>query len=245
MSDQPSITLTSDIAVRLIDRMGGDHSVVAAAKVSTSGEAALEWARPERTDDVAGLIGYLVKHRHGTPFEHSALQFFVHAPVFVWWEWVRHRIGMSYNLESGRYKVLEPVFWAPRRERPMKPAEGHKSARPKFDPVDDALYRHAVSAMKDAYAVAWVAYQDMIADGIANEVARSVLPFAVYYSGWVTTNPRALMHFISLRTRDDAAAYPSYPQAEIEEAARAAEAALASGWPLTYSAFLKAGRVAP
>lgn len=83
----------SDIDVRLIQSMGGDHMVVAAAKVSTHGEHCLEFAEPESAEANAGLIAYLVKHRHGTPFEHSALTFYVRAPIFVWREWHRHRIG--------------------------------------------------------------------------------------------------------------------------------------------------------
>lgn len=87
------ITLTDKITVRLINTMGGDHMVVAAAKVSTSGEEALKFADPALADENAGLINFLMKNRHGTPFEHSALSFFVHAPIFVWREWHRHRIG--------------------------------------------------------------------------------------------------------------------------------------------------------
>src|SRR4051794_40956436 len=113
------IELRSDITVRLISSSGGDHSIVAAARVSTSGEDALQYADPARAEESAGLIRYLMKHRHGTPFEHSSLTFFVHAPILVWREWHRHRIGFSYNEESGRYKTLDPVFYLPERERPM------------------------------------------------------------------------------------------------------------------------------
>jgi thymidylate synthase ThyX len=87
------ITFTSEIAVRKIQSMGGDHMVVAAARVSTCGEDALRYADPSLADENSGLINYLMKMRHGTPFEHSALTFFVHAPIFVWREWHRHRIG--------------------------------------------------------------------------------------------------------------------------------------------------------
>lgn len=93
--------------------MGGDHMVVAAARVSTSGEEAMKYAAEESLDENFGLINYLMKHRHGTPFEHGFLTFFVHAPIFVWREWHRHRIGFclagdteiwteSYAMKSGR-----------------------------------------------------------------------------------------------------------------------------------------------
>jgi thymidylate synthase (FAD) len=253
------IGLTSEITVRLIQKMGSDALPVAAARASTSGAAALEYARPEAAAENAGLIDYLVRMRHGTPSEHSAMTFFVHAPAFVWWEWIRHRVGQSitcpglsddmpdasFNLESGRYKVLDPVFWVPRPDRKMTPAADHKPARPRFEPINPHHYRATIQRMKSAYQVAWDAYQAMIADKIANEVARAVLGFGVYYSGWVTCNPRSLMSFLSLRTHDPAARFPSYPQAEIEEAARAAEAFLAEGWPLTHKSFCANGRVGP
>lgn len=239
------ITLTSEITVRPIQSMGGDHMVVAAARVSTSGEDALKYADPGEASGNYGLISYLVKHRHGTPFEHAAQTVFAHAPAMVWWEWVRHRIGHSFNLESGRYSVLKPVFWIPRPDRKMIASAGHKPARPVFEAVPACDHEFVVEEMRLAYAEAWHRYERMIASGIANEVARSILGFGVYYSGWVTINPRSLMAFLSLRTHDPDATFPSYPQAEIEEVARVCEAVLAEGWPLTHKAFCKNGRVGP
>ena len=239
-----NITLTHDITVRLVQEMGGDHMVVASARVSTSGEAALAFCE-EPTEANYGLIRYLMQHRHGTPFEHSALTFFVHAPQFVWWEWVRHRVGMSYNLESSRYKKLEPVFWVPRRERRMAPTSDHKPARPSFQEVSAEQYDGLITEFEKTFLQAWDSYEMLLHEGIASEVARAVLPSAVYFSGWVTCNPRSLMHFLSLRTHEPEAAYVSYPQAEIEEAARSCEEVFAQGWPLTYKAFLEGGRVAP
>jgi thymidylate synthase (FAD) len=243
VTEAADIRLTSEIAVRLIDSMGGDGRIVAAARASTQGAASAD--TPD--DEAAGLINYLMKHRHGTPFEHGALTAYIHAPAFVWWEWVRHRIGTSFNLESARYKTLEPVFWMPRRERPMMlPARGYTPARPHFEPAeDDFEYEAVIYQMRHAYRSAWANYKELVNRGVANEVARAVLGFGVYYSGWVTCNPRSLMHFLSLRTHDPAARYPSFPQAEIAEAARAVEAIFAEGWPITFAAFNKHGRVAP
>lgn len=246
------ITLTSEITVRLVQQCGGDHMVVAAAKVSTSGEEALKWAGPVDGEAKTGLINYLVKSRHGTTTEHGLMTFFVHAPAFVWWEWIRHRVGMtvdcpelSFNLESGRYKVLDPVFWIPRPDRKMTPARDHKSARPKFEAVGPSLYARSIERKRVAYQAAWEAYQDDIDDGIANEVARTVLGFGVYYSGWVSCNPRSLMSFLSLRTHEPDAKFPSFPLAEIEEAARVTERIFATYWPVTYQTFCDNGRVGP
>lgn len=238
------IRLTNEITVRLIQSMGGDAMIVAAAKVSTSGEEALKFTDPACADDNAGLINYLVKQRHGTPFEHAALTFFVHAPIFVWREWHRHRIGFSYNEESGRYKVLEPVFWAPDGDRKITPGPDHKPARPSFV-ADKTKADHAYCQLAAAYFEAYTRYRNMIDFGIANEVARACLPVGIYSSCWVTCNPRSLMAFLSLRTHEPAAKFVSYPQAEIEQAARVAETLFAEGWPITYASFVKNGRVGP
>lgn len=240
----------SDITVRCVQQMGGDLSIVRAARVSTRGGEA-ETA-DESEESQRGLIRYLIRHHHGSSLEHSLLTFFVHAPAFVWWEWTRHRIGqtvdcneLSFNLESGRYRELEPVFWLPRPERPMVKGEGYKPARPKFDRVNARGYVQTLAEMESAYQSAWHSYSSMIARGIAPEVARSVLGFGVYYSGWVSCNPRSLMHFLSLRTHNPDAAFVSYPQAEIEEAALACEEVLKLGWPIAHAAFNEFGRVAP
>jgi thymidylate synthase (FAD) len=246
------IQFKSDIVVRPIQKMGGDVMVVAAAKVSTSGEEAAAFA--DMSEANFGLINYLLKHRHGTPFEHSAMTFFVHAPIFVWREWHRHRIGFSYNEESGRYKELRPVFWIPPRNRKLIPVPGYKPARPEFMPCDsDDMYNVVVDTLQESYLQSYQAYQKNLERGIAREVARACLPVGIYSSCWVTTNPRALMHFLSLRTHEESfdpeaksgAKFVSYPQAEIEQAARVAEQFLRDGWPLTYRAFCENGRVGP
>jgi thymidylate synthase (FAD) len=85
----------------------------------------------------------------------------------------------------------------------------------------------------------------MLDRGVAPEVARCVLGFGVYYSGWVTFNPRGLMAFLSLRTHDPDAKFVSYPQAEIDQAARKVEAIFKELFPITHDAFCKNGRVAP
>ncbi len=135
MSEIPGFKLTSDISVSLVQKMGNDSSIVAAAKVSIDGMASVETMDREPKE---GLIRYLMQHRHGTPFEHASMTFLVHAPIFVWREWHRHRIGWSYNEESARYKTLDPVFYIPARERPMIKVEGWKPGRPKFKTLDEA-----------------------------------------------------------------------------------------------------------
>lgn len=239
------IETTDQITVTPVQKMGGDHMVVAAAKVSVSGEDAMAFANPDAAEANAGLINFLMAHRHGTPFEHSAMTFFIHAPIFVWREWHRHRIGFSYNEESARYKQLKPMFWLPNQERKIVPASDHTSARPKFQKGNDGQFYFLCDALKDSYRFAYATYQHLLDSGFAKEVARACLPVAIYSSCWVTCNPRSLMAFLSLRTHEPTAKFISYPQAEIEMGARAAEQILADGWPLTYAAFVKHGRVAP
>jgi thymidylate synthase (FAD) len=103
----------------------------------------------------------------------------------------------------------------------------------------------SVTAMKEAYLVAYDSYQKMLEAGVAREVARVVLPVATYSSMYVTMNARALMNFLSLRTAREGSHFPSYPQREIEMVAEKMEAEFAKLMPLTYGAFEKSGRIAP
>src|SRR5436309_900808 len=103
------LQLTSEISVEYIQHVGSDAMIAAAARVSVHGINSKE----NDSEKDAGLINYLMSSRHGTPFEHGSLTVRVHAPIKVWREWHRHRIGWSYNEESGRYKNLDPVFYIP------------------------------------------------------------------------------------------------------------------------------------
>lgn len=240
------IQLKSNVDVKLIQSMGGDHMVVAAAKVSTCGTDAMKFSEQGSAEENKGLINYLMKMRHGTPFEHSAVTFFVHAPIFVWREWHRHRIGFSYNEESGRYKTLDPIFYIPDRDRPMMKVDGWKPGRPKFTQCEnDAVFNEIVENLKESYSLAYYAYQKNLALNIDPGLARDCLPLGIYSGCWVTCNPRSLMSFLSMRVHEPEASFPSYPLWEIEMAARLCEDVLRQGWPITHEAFVKNGRVAP
>lgn len=243
--ERDGITITDEIVVRKIGSIGGDHMVVAAAKVSTSGEESERFADPSAADSNSGLIRFLMEKRHGTPFEHGAMTVFVHAPIFVWREWHRHRIGFSYNEESGRYKKLDPVFWVPRPDRKLVPVPGYKPSAPQFQAGEPRDVRFVGGSLAVAYRKSYDTYSELMAAGFAKEVCRACLPLGIYSSCWVTCNPRSLMSFLSLRVHEPNARFPSYPQAEIEQAARVAESFLAEGWPITHAAFVANGRVAP
>lgn len=234
----------SDIKVDQVQVMGGDEMVVHAARVSTQGDSCRETIKDE--DGGYGLINYLMKHRHGTPFEHGCLTVWVHAPIFVWREWHRHRIGFGYNEESGRYKQLEPVFYIPPRDRPMMKVPGWKPGRPKFLRCEDEVsFQHLCGNLKECYRISYRNYELNLELGIDPGLARDCLPVGIYSSCWVTCNPRSIMAFLSLRTHEPTAKAVSYPLYEIEVAARKLEAIFAAGWPLTYRAWQENGRAAP
>ena len=232
----------SDMTVELKAQAGSDLQIVRAARVSVEGLDSPAGER-EDPDDQAGLIRYLMKHRHASPFEHGMMTVFVHAPIFVLREMMRHR-WLSFNEESARYKKLEPVFWIPRQDRKMIPVEGFKSARPEFSVASKEQWQYACDYIDMSCASAYKKYEWMIADGIAREVARVILPVGIYSSAWVTGNPRAWMSFLSLRTVDGRAATTSYPQSEIQEVATKIEVCFAVNFPITYDAWNANGRQA-
>jgi thymidylate synthase (FAD) len=235
------VRFRSDVTVELVRAAARDADVLFAARVSTRGEASLQDvdADAERS---RGLLNYLMRDRHGSPFEHNSMTFFVSAPIFVFREFMRHRIA-SYNEESGRYRQLDPVFYVPGPDRRLV-QEGKPGA---YDFVPGTIEQHAlvVERTKAACTAAYEAYLAMLGAGVAREVARGVLPVATYSSMYVTMNARALMNFLSLRTKRPDSRFPSFPQREIEMVADAMEALWAGLMPLTHSAFEANGRVAP
>lgn len=237
----PEIIFRDDVTVELVKASASDADVIWAARVSTAGENSLEEI-DEDPSRSAGLINYLARERHGSPFEHTSMTFFISAPIFVFREFMRHRIA-SYNEESGRYRELKPVFYIPNADRNL--IQIGKTGAYEFVPGTTEQFQTTVEAMKKAYVVAYDSYKMMLDAGIAREVARAVLPVATYSSMYVTMNARALMNFLSLRTSREGSHFPSYPQREIEMVAEKMEAEFAKLMPLTYAAFEKSGRVAP
>ncbi len=235
------VVFRSDMTVELIKHSASDADVIWAARVSTRGEQSLAEisADPERS---AGLINFLMRDRHGTPFEHSSMTFYVQAPIFVFREFMRHRT-FSYNEESGRYRTLAPVFYLPGPDRPL--VQTGKPGAYRFTAGTAEQHALVTGATRAACLQAYAAYQRMLAAGVAREVARTVLPVGLYSSMYATCNARALMNFLALRTRHPDAAFPSSPQREIELVAGQMEAAWARLMPLTHAAFSRNGRVCP
>lgn len=233
-------TLRSDVTVELVKQNASDHDVIWAARVSTQGTRA---SADVLDDHRAGLINYLMRDRHGSPFEHNSMTFYIEAPIFVFREFMRHRVGWSYNEESGRYKELDPVFYVPGEGRKLvqRGKPGHyEFTEGTYDQgaiTHNLLVRNAM----ESYAV----YQTLLGQDIAREVARMALPLNIYSSMYATCNARSLMHFLGLRTTHPAAKVPSFPQREIEMVGEKMEDAWSLLMPLTHTAFNENGRVAP
>jgi thymidylate synthase (FAD) len=215
--------------------------------VSTQGEQTLEAAaaHTDASEDEKrskGLINYLMRDRHGSPFEHNSMTFYVQAPIFVFREFQRHRIA-SYNEESGRYKELSPVFYVPGPDRNL--VQIGKTGAYEFLPGSAEQIALVEQESRTASQIAYESYKRMLEAGVAREVARIVLPLNIYSSMYVTMNSRALMNFLSLRTQREGTHFPSFPQREIEMCAEKMEEFWAELMPYTYESFNKNGRVAP
>ncbi|ROP73106.1 thymidylate synthase (FAD) [Frigoribacterium sp. PhB107] len=240
------VEFRSDVTVELVRSSAHDSDVLFAARVSTMGEQTLEGAQASadgaQATKGAGLINYLMRDRHGSPFEHNSMTFYVQAPIFVFREFMRHRMA-SYNEESGRYRELNPVFYVPAATRNLQQVgkPGAYDFLPGTPEQSELVRSETERTSREAYA----AYKRMLDAGVAREVARIVLPLNIYSSMYVTVNARSLMNFLSLRTKREGTHFPSFPQREIEMCAEKMEDIWAELMPLTYAAFGTNGRVAP
>ena len=215
--------------VRLDESMASDLSVVNAARVSFA-------RRKEEMDDSdRGLIRFLLRERHGTPFEHNAFRFHVRAPIFIAREWFRHRVG-SFNEFSMRYAKATDDFYVPEADD-VRTQVGKPGAY-SFEPVDAELAESTREELRAVYEAAYAAYARLVEQGVARELARAVMPVGSYTEFYWTVNARSLMNFVSLRA-DEAA------QREIRRYALAVERFLEEQMPVTYAAFVANDRTAP
>jgi len=235
------LVFRDDVSVDLIKHNAYDSDVIWAARVSTVGQRSFNEDLSDAKEK--GLINYLMRDRHGSPFEHTSMTFFISAPIFVFREMMRHRVGWSYNEESGRYRELQPVFYVPGPDRKL--VQEGRPGKYRFVEGTPEQHKLAVDAMEESYRQAYRTYREMLAADVAREVARSVLPVGLFSSMYATCNARSLMHFLGLRTQHELAKVPSFPQREIEMVGEQMEAAWAELMPLTYAAFNANGRVAP
>jgi thymidylate synthase (FAD) len=215
--------------VRLDDSMADDLSVANAARVSFA-------RRKEQLDDADdGLIRFLMREKHGTPFEHNSFRFHVRAPIFVAREWMRHRTN-SFNEFSMRYAKATDDFYVPEPED-VRSQVGKPGAY-SFEPVDAELAEHTREELERVYETAYATYNELVERGVARELARLVIPVGAYTEFYWTVNARSLMNFVSLRAAETA-------QREIRRYAEAVERLFAEKMPVTHAAFVANDRTAP
>ena len=215
--------------MRLDGALADDLSVANAARVSFARR------KDELDDSDLGLIRFLMRERHGTPFEHNAFRFHVRCPIFVAREWFRHRIG-SFNEFSMRYAKATDDFYVPAPED-VRTQVGKPGAYT-FDTVEPELAEQTREELRAVYDQAYETYERLVEQGIAREIARCVLPVGAYTEFYWTVNARALMNFVSLRAAETA-------QREIRRYAEAVERLFAEAMPVTHAAFVGNDRTAP
>src|SRR4051794_41174247 len=209
--------------------MADDLSVANGARVSFA-------RRKEELDESdEGLIRFLMRERHGTPFEHNAFRFHVRCPIFVAREWFRHRVG-SFNEFSLRYAKATDDFYVPEPED-VRTQVGKPGAY-SFEPVDDELAESTREQLREVYDHAYSTYERLVEAGVARELARAVIPVGAYTEFYWTINARSLMNFVSLRAAETA-------QREIRRYADAVEVFFAEKMPVTHAAFVANDRKSP
>lgn len=214
--------------VALESVMASDLSVVNAARVSFNKHI------DEMSEADEKLIGYLMKNKHGTPFEHNAFRFHIKAPIFIFREWQRHRIG-SFNEWSARYSELTGEFYIPDEVRTQVGRPGTYTYRDISSSTEGKMF---LDKLEDNSKKAYEWYQSFLTDGVAKEQARLFLPVNIYSEMYWTVNARSLMNFLSLRNSE-------YAMKDIRQYAVIIEEMFTHWMPVTATAFVTNDRVVP
>ncbi|MCZ6604056.1 MAG: FAD-dependent thymidylate synthase [Alphaproteobacteria bacterium] len=192
--------------VRVVDYMGDDAAIVQAARVS--------YGRGTRqVSQDRGLIRYLMRHRHTTPFEMCEIKFHVKLPVFVARQWIRHRTA-NVNEYSARYSILEDEFYVPAPDQLAVQSQANRQGRGHVLEGEEA--QSVLDILRGDAVQAYGHYQDMLnetadgerrdeaRDGLARELARINLPLSIYTQWYWKIDLHNLFHFLSLRGDDHA-----------------------------------------
>lgn len=206
--------------VRLVDYMGGDERIVQAARVSYG--SGTKTFRQDR-----GLIHYLLRNRHTSPFEQVQLTFHTKMPIFVARQWVRHRTARL-NEISGRYSIMKDEFYVPGPDQVCAQSESNKQGRGGSLPLEEA--QPIIEAMEREQAEAYRAYTALIEKGVARELARANLPLALYTEWYWQIDLHNLFHFLHLRS-------DAHAQYEIRVFAEALGRCAKAVAPIAYEAF--------
>jgi thymidylate synthase (FAD) len=220
--------------IRVIDYMGDDGAIVQAARVSYG-------RGTRRTSEDQGLINYLMRHRHTTPFEMCEIKYHVKLPIFVARQWIRHRTA-NVNEYSGRYSVLDNEFYIPAPEHLAAQATTNRQGRGTL--LEGAAAQHILDLLQEEAERAYRGYADLLNEdatgaaidpsrpGLARELARMNLSLNFYTQWYWKTDLHNLMHFLTLRG-------DLHAQYEIRAYAEAMLGTLARWVPMTHAAFLE------
>jgi len=207
--------------VRLVDYMGSDSAIVQAARVSY-GEGT------KKVSEDRGLIRYLMRHRHTSPFEMVEFKFHVKLPIFVARQWIRHRMA-NVNEYSGRYSVMKEEFYIPEVKDIRFQSTVNKQGRAEEE-VPDELKQRFIDFLKKTHATSYEEYQRLIDEGLARELARIGLPLSLYTEWYWKIDLHNLFNFLRLRLDPQA-------QLEIREYAHVIADMVKVVCPMAYEAF--------
>jgi thymidylate synthase (FAD) len=220
--------------IRVVDYMGDDAAIVQAARVSYG-------RGTRRTSEDKGLINYLMRHRHTTPFEMCEIKYHVKLPIFVARQWIRHRTA-NVNEYSARYSILDNEFYIPAPEHLASQATNNRQGRGQV--LDGAAAQRVFALLREDAERAYAGYIELLNEdwsgapidparpGLARELARMNLTLGFYTQWYWKTDLHNLMHFLSLRADPHA-------QYEIRAYAQAMLGTLARWVPMTYKAFIE------
>lgn len=220
--------------VRVVDYMGDDSSIVQAARVSYG-------KGTKQVNQDAGLINYLLRHRHTTPFEMCEIKFHLKMPIFVARQWIRHRTA-NVNEYSARYSVLDKEFYIPKPEELAAQSSKNHQGRGE-EALSEEEAARVIEILKGDADQCYAHYEELMntyangqtiddnKKGIARELARMNLPINVYTQWYWKIDLHNLMHFLFLRA-------DSHAQYEIRVFAQAMLDVVKKWVPITYDAFM-------
>jgi thymidylate synthase (FAD) len=207
--------------VRLIDVMGDDSAIVQAARVSYG-------SGTKKVHEDRGLIRYLMRHLHTTPFEMVEFKFHVKLPIFVARQWIRHRTA-NVNEYSGRYSEMKDEFYVPEPDQVRAQSAMNKQGR--SDTAFDADEAEKIrTSMQQTQDMLYGQYQDLLSTDLAREIARINLPVSNYTEWYWKTDLHNLFHFLRLRI-------DAHAQYEIRVYGEAMAEIVKAAAPLAYEAF--------
>lgn len=207
--------------VRLIDYMGGDDAIVQAARVSY-GEGT------KKVHEDRGLIRYLMRHHHTTPFEMVEFKFHVKLPIFVARQWIRHRTA-NVNEYSGRYSVMKEEFYVPQPKDIRPQSSNNRQGRSEAEAPPE-IRQKFLDYLNRSQGEAYAAYNEFLEADIARELARINLPLSMYTEWYWKIDLHNLFHFLQLRLDEHA-------QEEIRVYAEVMAGMVRTVCPVAYEAF--------